>query len=85
MNIAKNNNSKYQTVTFFVAVFVFYEKLFPAFRTRYFLVWLWRAKGSPQPKLKNELKQMLQSGLGLPSFFQDLSLQAKRSNLKYQF
>jgi len=48
---------------------LFNQELFPAFRTRYFLV-LDSGRGEaapPKPKLKNELKQMLQSGLGLQS------------------
>jgi hypothetical protein len=35
----------------------------PAFRTRYFL-FLAAAAKPPQPKIENELKQLLQSGLG---------------------
>jgi len=41
------------------------KELFPAFRTRYFFGFGCGGKAAAAETKKNELKQMLQSGLGL--------------------
>jgi hypothetical protein len=60
------------------SIFVFFKELFPALRTRYFFVVL-AATLPPKPQ-KNELKQMLRSGLGKSGCFRIFATPQKEGN-----